>query len=330
MMCYQCGTREATINGLCEPCFVENQPSLEILPLKVLVCKECGEYYKDSWKDTELSRIIKEYIGLDNFDFSVNEHGHGHYTVSVTAHQVFDKNQTHPVVQKTRFQLYVKESLCDQCSKMLSGYYQAVLQVRRENHALTKKERQFVLDIVTTELRRTDFISRIKERKEGTDYYFSTTKAAKRAANTLKKQLGGTIKESYHIVGMDRQTGTDIKRGAIVFSLHKYKPGDIVLLHKKIYTVTKSAQKLHIQNAHTEKVLPWKKVEYLENQNKISLLPESSYTIQECQIIDVAPSQVLIMRPDFSTVYLKRPKDIKVQPGKYYCILFYQEKIYWM
>ncbi|MGD2249425.1 MAG: NMD3-related protein [Candidatus Methanofastidiosia archaeon] len=330
MMCYQCGMREATINGLCEPCFIENQPPLNIHSLKVLVCKECGDHYINTWKNVSLSEIIKEYIGLKNFDCTIKAHGHGNYTVSVTAHQIFHKTQTHPIEQKTQFPVYVKESLCGQCSKMLSGYYQAVLQVRRETHVLTKKERDKILDIVITDLRRTDFISQIKERKEGTDYYFSTAKAAKRAANSLKKQLGGTIKESYHTVGMDRQTGTDIKRGTILFSLHKYKPGDIILLHNDVYTITKSSQKLHMKNAHTEKVIPWKKVEYLENQNEISVLPESSYTIQECQMIDVTPSQILIMRPNFSTVYLKRPKDIKVQAGEYYCILFYQGSAYWM
>jgi hypothetical protein len=97
-----------------------------------------------------------------------------------------------------------------------------------------------------------------------------------------------------------------------------------------VYEVVHAQQKLHIQNAHKGNVVPWKKVEYLENRHALSVLPPSSYDMVPCQLIDCSPSQVLVMRPDFSTLYLKRPKDIKVVIGKSYRILFYQEHAHWM
>lgn len=329
MMCYQCGKREAKIDGLCEPCFLEEQPPLVLKNLKILVCRECESFYFNVWKNTSLEDIIREYINVEDADFSIEER-FNRYTVTVVARQIFHENQTHPLVQQTQFSVHVKESLCDQCSKMLSGYYAAVLQVRRQRHTLTDAEREACYNIVVNSLRENEFISRIKERKEGTDFYFSSTKAAKRVAGILKRRLGGVIKEAYKTVGLDRQTGTDIKRGTILFSLPGYKDKEIVFCQNRMYEVSHAGQKLHLKNAEDEKVLPWKKVEYLENAQLIAVIPPSEYDLVECQILDVSPSQVLIMRPDFTTVYLERPKDIKVDVGKSYRILFFQEHAYWM
>lgn len=329
MMCYQCGKREARIDGLCEPCFLEEKPPLFVKNLKISVCRECGQYYFKTWRTVPLETIIKEYTNLDDADFMIEEKEH-YYTVSVVARQMFHKDQTHPLVQQTEFLVYVKESLCSSCSKMLSGYYEAILQVRRQNTVLTDEEREACCSIVTSTLRNEDFVSRIQERKEGTDFYFSSTKAAKRAAEVLKRRLGGVIRDSYHTVGLDRQKGTDIKRGTILFQLHQYRKGDILSVQGDVYSVKSAEHKLHLNRAQDEKVLPWKKVEYLKNKNAIFELTPSDYTLEECQIVDVNPSSVLIMRPDYTTVYLERPKGIKVDIGNRYRILFFQEHAYWM
>ncbi len=329
MMCYQCGKGEARIEGLCEPCFLESQSPLFIKNVKILTCRECGAFYFKSWRNSPLEDIIKEYINLDDFNFHIKGDNQP-FTISVVARQYFHKDQTHPLVQQTQFLVHVKDSLCDHCSKMLSGYYQAVLQVRRQGHALTEEERTLCYKSILNTLRKDDFISRIEERKEGTDFYFSTTKAARRAAEMLKKRLGGVVKDSYKTVGFNRQTGTDIKRGTILFSLHGYKKGEIVHLQDSVYEVASSGVRLHLKNAEEEKVLPWKKVEYLEKQNLLCVLPPSSYDTEQCQILDITPTSVLVMRPDYTTLYVKRPKGIKVDIGKSFRILFFQKHAYWM
>ncbi len=329
MMCYQCGKRESKIEGLCEPCFLESQPPLFFKNLKILKCRECGDFYFKSWRNLKLDDVIEEYISLRNTDFNVEENDQ-FYTVSVIARQKFHEKQTHPLVQQTQFFVYVRESLCTQCSKMLSGYYQAVLQVRRQGHLLTEEERGLLSDIVTGSLRKKDFISRIDERKEGTDFYFSTAKAAKRAADILKRRLGGIVRESYNVVGFDRQKCADVKRGTILFSLHRYRKGDVVFYQGSVFEVSSSEKRLHLKTGGGETVLPWKKVEHLENENLLSVLSPSDYTVKECQVLDVAPLTVLVMLPDFATVYLERPKGIKIEVGNTYRILFFQERSYWM
>lgn len=329
MMCYRCGKREAKIEGMCEPCFLEQQPPLFIKNVKIRACRECGAFYLNSWRHSPLEDIIREYVNLEDFDLHMKEHGQT-FSVSVAARQKFHPDQTKPLVQQTQFLVHVKDSLCDNCSKMLSGYYQAVLQVRRSGHVLTEEERQLCYEHVLSSLRKDDFISRIEERKEGTDFYFSTTKAAKRAAEMLRKRFGGVIKDSYKTVGFDRQTATDTKRGTILFSLHGYKKGEIVYLDNSVYEVISSRLKLHVKNAEEEKAIPWKKVEYLEKKDSMYILPPSSYDMMQCQALDVTPDSILIMRPDYTTVYLERPKGIKVDIGKSFRILFYQEHAYWM
>jgi nonsense-mediated mRNA decay protein 3 len=328
-MCYQCGKREAKINGLCEPCFLEKQPPLLIKNVKVRVCRECNSYCIDRWRQASLEDITREYINAEDADISIEEHGNT-YVVTVVARQIFHKDQTHPLVQQAQFSMYMKDSLCNQCSKMVSGYYEAILQVRRLNNVLTEKERALCSHIVVNGLREKDFVSRIKERKEGTDFYFSSTKAAKQASEALKKQLGGKIKESYRTVGFNRQKGTDIKRGTILFQMHEYKPGEIIFLQDAVYQVESAVQKLRLKNAHQEKVLPWKKVEYLEHAHQLYRIVPSDYSLETCQVLDVTPSSVLVMHPDFTTAYLERPKGIKVDTGKRYRILFFRKNAYWM
>jgi nonsense-mediated mRNA decay protein 3 len=327
--CYQCGKHPASIDGLCEPCFLDQQPPLQFKDIKIRRCRECGSLFFESWQDTTIEQIIRSYIQLSDIDCHMKEENWG-VSVTVKARQFFHTAQTQPATRETQFRVYIKDSLCDHCAKMLSGYFQAILQVRRENQILGEDERDPITSLVTQSLREDEFISRIIDRKEGTDYYFSSIKGAKRTAEILKKQLGGRIKESYHTVGCDEQKGTDIVRGTILFSLYQYRKGDIVLYRDEVFEILDASQRLKLKNAMKEKVLPWKKVEYEENKNTLSILTPSQYTLLSCQVIDVSPTSIVIMNPDYDTVYLEIPKGIKVKTGKKYPILFFQEHAYWM
>ena len=329
IMCYQCGKHEASIQGLCESCFLDQQPPLKFGDLKIRRCRECGSLFFESWQDRTVEDILRSYTKLQDADYHIKREEWG-ISVTVVARQNFYAAQTHPLIQETRFRVYIKGSLCENCSKMLSGYFQAILQVRRENHVLNEEERELFMRLVTQSLREEDFISRIKELKEGTDYYFSSIKSARRTAETLKRQLGGRIKESYHVIGSDEQKGTDISRGTILFSLYPYRKGDMIMYRDSIYEVKDASHKLRLENAMDEKVLPWKKVEFEENKKTITILSPSQYELLDCQVIAASPSSILLMRPDSEIIYLEIPKGIKVKTEKKYRILFFQERAYWM
>jgi len=329
IMCYQCGKHQASIHGLCESCFLDQQSPLQFSDLKIRRCRECGSLFFESWQDKTVEHILRSYTQLPDADYHIKEEDWG-VSVTVVARQRFHAAQTHPLIQEARFRVYIKDSLCEHCAKMLSGYFQAILQVRRENHVLNEEEREVFNRLVTQSLREDDFISRIRERKEGTDYYFSSTKSARRTAEILKRQLGGRIKESHHVIGSDEQKGTNISRATILFSLYRYRKGDIVLYRDSVYGVEDASQKLKLKNAADEKVLPWKKVEFEENRGVISILAPSQYKLCICQVIAVSPSSIQVMRPDYETIYLEIPKGIKVKTGKKYPILFFQEHAYWM
>ncbi|MBU7043323.1 MAG: hypothetical protein HXS47_06995 [Theionarchaea archaeon] len=329
IMCYQCGKHRAVIDGLCESCFLDKEPPLQFKDIKIRRCTECGLLFYELWQNCSLEHIIRSYTHLPDALLQMREEDWG-VSVHLSVEKIVHPAQTRPLKQETRFRVYIKDSRCDHCAKMLSGYYQAILQVRRENNTLTGEERDLISQRVTHSLREDDFISRITERKEGTDYYFSSVKGAKRSAEMLKTQLGGTIKESYHTVGFDEQKGTAISRGTVLFSLHKYQKGDIVVYGDTVFEVTDASQKLTLKNATDKKVLPWKKVEIEENKNMISILAPSQYELLSCLVIDTSPSSILLLNPDYETIYLEIPKGIKVKTGKKYPILFFKERAYWM
>jgi nonsense-mediated mRNA decay protein 3 len=107
----------------------------------------------------------------------------------------------------------VRIGTCDNCTRMKSGYYEAVLQVRGRRN-LDREKKEHISRIVKEFLGRSPdkktFVSKVDEFKGGIDYYLGSVKAARKLAKEIKGQFGGRVSESPKLVG--RKGGKNVYR----------------------------------------------------------------------------------------------------------------------
>ncbi len=137
----------------------------------------------------------------------------------------------------------VKFTLCHRCMKYRSGFYEAILQVRSFRGELTKSEREELEEFVTRSaeslLKRDPmaFVSDVKHRDEGIDFYLGSTSAARKLARRIVDEFGGTIQESHELVGIDKSTGKRRYRTSISVRIPHFRPGDVIELEGTPYEV---------------------------------------------------------------------------------------------
>jgi nonsense-mediated mRNA decay protein 3 len=241
LFCYVCGREtEELIDGKCNACF-SREAELVKLPekLEARVCRECLRYRrKGRWLasrgDLRHAVELAARDALENMlagvealrkDYSLGEvetlsskKCRMGYVLRVTC---LYKGLEHSEVKRGRVE--VSLALCDDCSRKRGGYYEAVLQLRREEGL--DREVKAELDNVLHEFR--GFVSNLREVKKGADVYMASLGAARKAARALMDRLGGEMKESPKLVG--RKNGRELYRMSISLRLSKFKRGDVLL-----------------------------------------------------------------------------------------------------
>jgi nonsense-mediated mRNA decay protein 3 len=157
--------------------------------------------------------------------------------------------------------------VCPSCSKKYGGYYEAVLQIRREGRFLTKEEKNLFLSEVTRlseaelESYNMAFITQVLPKKEGIDFQMGSLKVTKKIARALQSAYGGTIAESHRLAGFDRQAGKERYRTTVVLRLSVFEAGLFVLYDGRLWKVADALDKLLLRNFSEERAIDFKKVE---------------------------------------------------------------------
>lgn len=196
-ICILCG-KSSEIDNFCSDCWLKTRELFNIEDFEIIVC-ECGSYYyKGEWRRFEdLDELIKqltrsrietenEIVGVDIF---LKKAGNV-YTVTIKAKGYIKPCNKIKVEEKT-IRVRVRWRKCDRCKKVLSNYYEAIFQIRGFE----------VPEEIANML--SDYISKIKEQKNGFDIYLIDKKIAKKAIKRFK-ELGFKIKVSYEYVGMKK------------------------------------------------------------------------------------------------------------------------------
>ena len=145
--------------------------------------------------------------------------------------------------EKYNVNVRLDHSVCPDCSKKDSGYYEAVIQLRAENRSLKQTEINNAEEIIQRTITKQSkkdklaYIPQILNPKEGFDYYIGSLKTAKKIVNNLKNELGGEIKESPRLISEDRSTGKGLYRIWISFRLPEYEVGDFISFEDKIFEI---------------------------------------------------------------------------------------------
>ncbi|MGZ7096154.1 MAG: 60S ribosomal export protein NMD3 [Methanobacterium sp.] len=246
MFCPQCGeTDEELVDGVCKSCFLEGLILAEIPDeLEIAVCAHCqSRLISGKWQELELS---DEEIILN----TLNKHLKLNKNVKTAEIEVeillergsiiecilHVKGEVLGQIIQQDYKLNVKilRTVCPECSKFASGYYEAVIQLRAHNRTPDEEEIMAIDTLISGNIKkisRKNKMAYITERatlREGIDYYVGSYKVAKRLVGTLKEHFGGTIKESPRLMGRDKSSGKDLYRTWISIRIPYFRVHDFI------------------------------------------------------------------------------------------------------
>jgi len=322
MFCPECGnTDEPMIEGVCQTCFLKKFQILKIPErIEVTVCAHCNcKFEKGKWEEIENSEAEIIYLALEQ-SIIVNpliekeeEKGSANLEIELEIIQmrgtiaecnieaianIFGET----IKQSFENEVKLKKSVCPNCSKQQSGYYEAVIQLRADNRELTNVEKEKASEIVHKTLAKRFYKDKLAylvqnaKLKEGNDYYIGSYKSGKKTVDTLKKEFGGIIKESPRLISQDKSTGKGLYRVWISIRLPRFKKGDFIKYSDKQYSkftevLAIDGKRILVRDlANGEKIaIPWKEydsLEYLKNKEDIETTTVISKSPNTLQILD--------------------------------------------
>ncbi len=166
--CYKCGKlTEDLENGLCEECRKKEKK----VKVTVRVCAKCNRVKEGKvWKDKSVEDFVKKRLKAKEIDF--DEH------VAKTPKGIVG------------FEIEIKKEICATCSKIASGYYESVMQLRGFSHAEIEK--------ILSKIKEPFFT---KNTKHGVDVYFLRKPLAEKIARKIKKMFKNIeMKKSFELV----------------------------------------------------------------------------------------------------------------------------------
>lgn len=326
MFCPECGsTNKKMIGNICIDCFLKTFKMVKIPEnIDITVCSHCNSKLQEGkWsepnipKEEIIYRLLERNIKIDeNIKNEIINLEIGKITGTIAncvidvQGEINDKllKETHDVNVK------LKSSVCPNCSKRQSGYYESVVQFRADKRKISDEEYEIANQIVQNKLKKLfsndklAYCPQIAELKEGYDYYIGSLKFGRKIANALKEQFGGIIKESARLIGEDKSTGKGIYRIWILIRIPQFNINDFIKFDDKIIQI-KDINKnrvigINIKTNKTQSIT-WKETEKTD-------LVKKEEDIEKIPIISKSPDYIQILDPtDYSTVDLELREEFK-------------------
>ena len=324
MFCPECGSTDRKMVGdICIDCFLKDYQMIEIEKhIDVQICSHCnsklqeGKWSEENIPEEEiiyraLERNIKINDEVENeiINLEINQ------IKGSTAEcliEVIGEVQSTQIEETHECDVQIKKTVCPSCSKIQSGYYEAVIQFRADNREIKPEEYEKADEIVGRTLNKQSksdklaYCPQIAKLKEGHDYYIGSFKSAKKVAEALKEEFGGVIKESPRLISEDKSTGKGLYRIWISLRIPEFEINDFVKFEDKIIQV-KSIGKNSIVgkdiSSHKKHNIPMKHMSDIELLKKFD-------DIEKTTVISKSPHIIQILDPiDYSAVDLEMKKE---------------------
>ncbi|MDR2966895.1 MAG: hypothetical protein LBU74_02975 [Methanobacteriaceae archaeon] len=312
MFCPECGNSNSEmIEGLCKECFLKQFSILKIPEnTEVTVCTHCNAKLEEGkWKESNIleeeiiyraleraietdSLIEKEEIELKILQMRG--------TIAECYIEAVATVLGEKIHQSYEVEVRLKRTVCPDCSKMNSGYYEAVIQFRADNRELATEELVQTDEIVKKSLftqskkNKLAYLAEKVTMKEGIDYYIGSYKAAKKITNDIKNRFGGLTKESPRLIGQDKSTGKGLYRIWISLRLPNFKTNDIVKYLNKIgQVIAIDGNKVLVNDLNSFGNFSV----FLKEYDSIKVV-KTAKEIKTSNIISKSPSKIQILDPD--------------------------------
>lgn len=135
-----------------------------------------------------------------------------------------------------RIQLKYSIGTCNDCAQKRVGYHNSVIQLRTgmkraENEGLLERMTRDVQAIAAqSSFHGTAQVTSIEPVAGGVDIKLASKRIGKVIAGQLRKKYCVDIKESFKLVGIEKETGTPTTRLFYAIRLQPFLPGDVLLL----------------------------------------------------------------------------------------------------
>lgn len=320
MFCPECGATDVKmINGVCKDCFLKEYQLLKIPDnITVTVCSHCNAKLEEGkWKDSYIPeeeiiyRTLEKNIEVDKLAENEEielEIDQMRGTIAECYIKAVATVLGEEVVETHTSNVKINKSVCPDCSKRVAGYYEAVIQLRTDSRELNNEEIANAEEIIRHTIEKQSkkdklaYIPQIAKPKEGRDYYIGSLKSAKKVAEHLKEELGGTIKESPRLISEDKSTGKGLYRIWISVRLPKFEIKDFVKYNKILAEVIAiDGNRIQIQNLENYEKIALKWREY-DNIEKIATKED----VKKAIITSKSPNNIQVLDPeDYSPIDLE-------------------------
>ncbi len=174
-ICPKCGSssNNVSFNGsFCVNCYKESNKPLDLPPkITIYTCRECGTQRFRKWDEESLESSIIS---------SLKNKKLGHPEIKIFDLEIKVKYDDYD--EEISIKLLRKESICDNCMRRNSNYYEAIIQIRGEEYYLNE---EFVKGLINA-LEKGSFISKIEELKEGIDLYVGNKMVARSVLSSMR------------------------------------------------------------------------------------------------------------------------------------------------
>jgi nonsense-mediated mRNA decay protein 3 len=312
MFCPKCGeTDEEIIGGICKSCFLEELILAEIPnEIEITICAHCeSRLVSGKWHELELSdeeiilNTINKHITLNenakNVEIYVETLLARGSNIECIVHIKADV-LGEIVQQDYKINVKIIRTVCPECSKFTSGYYEAVIQLRADNRIPGEEEIASIDAIIAdniNKISRKNKMAYISERavlKEGIDYYVGSYKVAKRLVSILKDHYGGVMKESPRLMGRDKSAGKDLYRIWISLRLPYFRVNDFIKYENSVGQVMGiDGKKVLFKDVISLSLnsVQWRDYDRIETVAKKEDIKETTVTAK-------TPNSIQILHPD--------------------------------
>lgn len=233
--CSRCGVEEPAVivDGLCVRCLVEEGRAVRPPKnVKVVVCPSCGSIkLEGKWLDgIALEEFLKELMWRESKfhrEFKPNS-----LSISIEGSKIIARFEglikTSEVIKEFLIDLTMSKSLCPHCSKVKSGYYEAIIQVRTYSETLNESLRGKLVNTLLKYANTSKNISEIEFVRKGLDVKVLSVSVARKIANDLISMYGGTSVESWKAVGISAD-GRKASKLTISLRLLGLTCGDLIM-----------------------------------------------------------------------------------------------------
>ena len=295
-----------------------------------------GEWKKDKLIERYMQSVLRGQDIVEKFTkgeknevtFSFHEEGNK-YVIDVTQKKIIIPGKQ--IMQQDSLSLEKRYTVCPTCQKKKSGYFEAILQVRRTDGTLAEMEKESiendVYSYVEKERNPLAFISHTKISREGIDFDIGGKKVARHVVLFLRKSHGGKISESNKIMGRNKRTNKDILRLTIVLKLPSLREGDYVIFEDEVFCVQGVTNTIKLANAFGSRGIPQENIQELEKKRKMKKLDVVS---EKIIIASLTPDYVEVLRKDYTTSLFPRPKDLRIKVGEEYDVILLEDRLFWV